>query len=119
MALKRAILELGAGTALHSRDYTKAAVRAVQDALYHASLSFVKALEIDPATMNVHVTVGVQRPERVDTEAVLEALPHGRVIATVCKGGLDVPDAGSDDLTVIATAAIAVHIDVPETEASG
>ena len=32
MALKRVILELGAGNDLHGGDYTKAALRAVQDA---------------------------------------------------------------------------------------
>ena len=35
--LKRVILEMGSGTDLHGRDYTKAASRAVQDALRHAS----------------------------------------------------------------------------------
>ena len=33
MALKRVILELGTGNDLHGGDYTKAALRAVQDAL--------------------------------------------------------------------------------------
>ena len=34
MAAKRVILELGAGNDLHGGDYTKAALRAVQDALH-------------------------------------------------------------------------------------
>ena len=33
MALNRAILEMGAGNDLHGGDYTKAAIRAVEDAL--------------------------------------------------------------------------------------
>ena len=33
---KRIILEMGSGNDLHGGDYTKAAVRAVQDALHHS-----------------------------------------------------------------------------------
>ena len=35
MPAKRVILELGTGNDLHGGDYTKAALRAVQDALHH------------------------------------------------------------------------------------
>ena len=37
MALKRIILEMGSGNDLHGGDYTKAALRAVQDALHDAA----------------------------------------------------------------------------------
>ena len=36
MAAKRIILEMGSGNDLHGGDYTKAAIRAVQDALHHS-----------------------------------------------------------------------------------
>ncbi|MFK7889389.1 MAG: Lin0512 family protein, partial [Granulosicoccus sp.] len=39
MTLKRIILEMGAGSDLHGEDYTKAACRAVHDALHHSSLT--------------------------------------------------------------------------------
>lgn len=114
MTLKRAILELGSGAALHGGDYTKAAIRAVQDAIHHSSLSFIRALGIDPKTMQVDVTIGVQKPDQVDAEAVKAVLPHGQVSVNVTNGGLDVPDSQSNDLTVIASAAIAVRIEVPQ-----
>ena len=44
MAKKRIILEMGAGNDLHGRDYTKAAMRAVDDALHHSSLTFIRTL---------------------------------------------------------------------------
>ena len=44
MARKRVILELGTGNDLHGGDYTKAALRAVQDALHHSSLSMIRSL---------------------------------------------------------------------------
>ena len=47
MPKTRVILELGSGNDLHGSDYTKAALRAVQDALHHSSLSFVRSLKID------------------------------------------------------------------------
>lgn len=112
MALERIILELGSGNDLHGGDYTKAALRAVQDALHHSSLSFLKALDIKPSTMQVEVTIGVQRPERVDVDKVKGSLPHGQVTVKVVKGGLDVPDELTGDTAVIAATAIAVRLDL-------
>ena len=113
MAKRRIILEMGAGNDLHGGDYTKAAVRAVRDALSHCSLAFLRALDIDPADMVVDVTIGVQRPDRVDLTAVEAAFAHGQVRVRAVPGGLDVPDDDGAGATVVASAAIAVHIPVP------
>jgi uncharacterized protein (TIGR02058 family) len=113
MAMKRIILELGTGNDLHGGDYTKAALRAVQDALHHSSLAFIRTLGLDIKTMQVEVTIGVQKPEQVDIEAVRKSLPYGIVAARAVKGGLDVPQEESHDLAVIASAAIAVRFDLP------
>ena len=113
MAVKRAILEMGSGNDLHGGDYTKAAIRAVEDAIHHSSLTFIRTLGIDARAMQVEVTIGVQRPERVDAERVKAALPHGTVTVKVVKGGLDVPDEEAGDTAVIASAAVAVRIEVP------
>ena len=112
MPKKRVILELGSGNDLHGADYTKAALRAVQDALHHSSLSFIRSLAIDKTKLDVEVTVGVQRPEQVDLEKIKTSLPVGNVTVKAVKGGLDVPDAENNDRAVIASAAIAVRIDV-------
>jgi uncharacterized protein (TIGR02058 family) len=108
---KRVILELGAGNDLHGRDYTTAALRAVEDALHHSSLSFIGSLKIDKSKIDVEVTVGVQHPEKVDLEKVRKALPVGNVTAKAVKGGLDIPDPDRNDPPVIASAAIAVWIE--------
>jgi uncharacterized protein (TIGR02058 family) len=113
MALKRVILELGAGNDLHGGDYTKAALRAVQDALHHSSLSMIRSLGLNSKDMQVEVTIGVQRPEKVDAQAVKASLPHGQVTVKVVKGGLDVPDEERNDTAVIASAAIAVRFELP------
>jgi uncharacterized protein (TIGR02058 family) len=111
MAKTRVILELGSGNDLHGSDYTKAALRAVQDALHHSSLSFIRSLQIDKSKLEVEVTVGVQRPEQVNIEAIKKSLPVGNVTVRAVKGGLDVVDPENNDRAVIASAAIAVRIE--------
>jgi hypothetical protein len=41
-------------------------------------------------------------------------LPHGEITVEVVKGGLDVPDAETGDVAVIASAAVAVRMDLPQ-----
>jgi uncharacterized protein (TIGR02058 family) len=114
MPAKRIILEMGSGNDLHGGDYTKAAVRAVADAMHHSSLPFIRTLGLDPHNMQVEVTIGVQHPAKVDAEAVKAALPHGQVTVRVVKGGLDIPDDASGDIAVIASAAVAVRMELPQ-----
>jgi uncharacterized protein (TIGR02058 family) len=111
MTLKRVITEFGSGNDLHGGDYTKAAVRAVEDAIHHSSLTLIRSLALDARTMQVEVTVGVQRPDQVVVERVRAALPHGEVTVKVVKGGLDVPDDAAGDVAIIASAAVTVRID--------
>jgi uncharacterized protein (TIGR02058 family) len=113
MTLKRVILEMGSGNDLHGADYTKAAVRAVQDALHHSSLSMIRSLGLDSKSMQVEVTIGVQKPGEVNAGTVKASLPYGQVTVKVVKGGLDVPAEGGHDLAVIASAAVAVRFDLP------
>jgi uncharacterized protein (TIGR02058 family) len=112
MRAKRVILEMGSGNDLHGGNYTKAAVRAVEDAIHHSSLTFIRTLGVDPKSMQVEVTIGVQKPEKVDAGVVKAALPHGEVTVNVVKGGLDVPDAETGDVAVIASAAVAVRLEL-------
>ena len=114
MAATRVILELGTGNDLHGGDYTKAALRAVQDALHHSSLTMIRALKVNAKTgMFVDVTIGVQQPDKVDLEKVRASLPHGIVTVKAVKGGLDVPDPEGNDIAVIASAAVAVRLELP------
>jgi uncharacterized protein (TIGR02058 family) len=114
MPAKRVILEMGTGNDLHGGDYTKAALRAVEDAIHHSSLPFIRTLKLDARQMQVEVTIGVQQPAKVDAAAVKAALPHGEVTVKVVKGGLDVPDNETGDIAVIASAAVAVRMDLPQ-----
>lgn len=106
MTEKRIILEMGTGNDLYGQDYTKAARRAVQDALHHSSITLFSKLGIDHSEMRVCVTIGVQQPEDVDCDLVASDLPRGRAEVRAVKGGLDVEDTKAGTRHVVATAAI-------------
>ena len=112
MTLKRMVLEIGMGTDIRGADYTKAAVRALRDALWHNSLSVADALGQDVDAMQVAVTIGVPHPEKVDKAAVLAVLPHGTGTVTVVEGGLEIPNDAGTNSTVLAHAAAVVRLDV-------
>ena len=100
------ILELGMGVDVHGHDYTKAALRAVSDAIRHSSLTFFYSYG-HPSEMRVELTIGVQKPEKVDKDAVAAALPFGTVEVTVVKGGLNdtgMGGAGDGDIAIACAA---------------
>ncbi len=108
--LKRIILELGTGNALHSGDYTKAAKRAVLDAMHHSSITMFRSLSIDPQTMHVELLLAAQQPDKIDLAAVTALVPFGDVEAKVVKGGLDVIDETTGKPCVIVNAGVIVRV---------
>ena len=112
MARVRCITEMGMGVDVHGRDATKAAKRAVSDAIRHSSLSFVRLFGKTGQDMFVDVTIGVPNPEALDTAAVAKELPYGKVTVTAVKGGLEVPAEQGTDSILIANAAVVVSLDV-------
>jgi uncharacterized protein (TIGR02058 family) len=114
MALKRMVLEIGMGTDIRGGDSTKAAVRALRDALWHNSLSIGEAVGQHVDAMQVAVTIGVPNPETVDKQQVLDILPHGTGTCQVVEGGLRIPNPKGTDVTLIAHAAAVVYLDIPD-----
>ena len=110
--MKRVILEMGMGNDLYGEDYTKAACRAVEDAIRHSSLILFRSLGFDHADMQVKVTIGVQHPDQVDTAIVAQKLPRGRAEVTAVKGGLNVVDAENNTCSVVATAAVEAYLNI-------
>ena len=113
MTWKRMVLEIGMGTDIRGADYTKAAVRALKDALWHNSLSVANALGKPTDSMRVEVTIGVPQPDKVDKEQILAVLPHGTGTVNVVEGGLEIPNDAGTDSTLIAHAAAVVRLDLP------
>ena len=115
MAWKSVVTEIGMGTDIRGGggDNTKAAVRALKDALWHNSLSVAAALGLDTDSMQVDVTIGAPKPDTVDKAAVLAVLPHGTGTVTVVEGGLEIPNDAGTDVTIRASAAAVVRLDLP------
>lgn len=111
MTEKRVFTEFGMGTSLRTQDYTKAAVRAVEDALWHNSINFAELLGREKAEMLIDVEIGVQAPQMVDVSRVAAVFPYGQVSVRAVRGGLDVPRPDGAP-TVIANAAISVAFEM-------
>ncbi len=108
MAEQRLIIEMAQGVDLHGRDDTKAARRAVEQALQGASLPIFGTLGLERDSMRVVVHVAVPRPDAVDVDEIAGLMPYGTVEVVVELGGLDV--AVQDDVHVMAVAAIEVFL---------
>ena len=120
MAKKRVAMELGMGTSLRRQDYTKAAIRALQDALWHNSLTMADAFGFSREDMIVEVDIGVQQPALVDIDAVKAVLPYGQPHIRVVHGRLGIAKSAKPgkksstdtERTVIAQAAVNVYFDI-------
>ena len=116
MTRVRCVTEMGMGVDVHGRDATKAAKRAVSDAIRHSSLGFFRMIGKTANDMFVDVTIGVPNPEAVDKEAVAKELPYGTVTVTAVKGGLEIPAEQGGDAILIANAAVIVSLDDGKTD---
>ncbi|MEO3413576.1 Lin0512 family protein [Roseovarius sp. CAU 1744] len=106
MSDQRFIIEMGMGNDLHGMDYTKAARRAIEDAIRHATLPIFDTTGLDHTEMRVQVTVGVQEPDRIDADALAKVLPRGRASVSAVRGGQNVTNPETGETLVIATAAV-------------
>ena len=110
MAKTQFAVQMGMGTDLKGGDYTKAAGRAVHDALHRNFLVIGNAFDLPLEAMLVDIRVGVAKPEAVDLDAVKAEAPVGHVTAEAVRGGLDVDMMGHT--TIIANAIVTVSYDV-------
>jgi len=107
VSAKALVHEFGMGVDVHGRDSTKAACRAVSDAIRHSSLPLLRTYLEGAGRILIDVTVGVPNPDSVDVQQVQRELPLGEVTVCAVEGGLRVP--GAD--TLIACAAITVLVE--------
>jgi uncharacterized protein (TIGR02058 family) len=119
MQTKRFIVEIGTGIDLHGEDVTKAACRAVKDAISRNCLcGLLEILEMkDLKAIKVDILVACPRPEEVDLEQVKAVVPIGRREARAVQGGMTalglcVPQFADDcDQIVVANAALTVFVE--------
>ncbi len=106
MSDQRFIIEMGMGNDQYGMDYTKAAGRAIEDAIRHSAIPLFEATGLGHDAMRVQVTIGVQEPDKVDCAALVERLPRGNATVTAVFGGLDVTNPDTGKVLVIASAAV-------------
>jgi uncharacterized protein (TIGR02058 family) len=107
------------GTSLRKGDYTRAAVRAVQDALWRNSISFAEAFGFEKSDMLIDVEIGVQQPDAVDADEVKAVLPYGNGGVRVVTGGLDIPKPDGKGVTILVNAAIIISFDMERRADAG
>ena len=116
MARKRVVVEMGMGVDLQGANYTKAAVRALRDALWHNSLTVAPAFGLSKDSMQIEISIGVAKPDQVDKEEVKAVLPYGSATVDVVEGGLDIVSDCGTKVTVVANAAAVVFLDIVDTQ---
>src|SRR5437879_12828219 len=99
--VKPHVLEFGMGVDVHGQDSTKAACRAVSDAIRHSSLPFFRDIRERGGRMFVDVTVAVPDPASVDIEQVRRGLTHGEDPMRQVAGGLRVRDLTTSSAVVL------------------
>lgn len=104
---QRIIIGTGMGTDLQDGDVTKAALRAVDDAMRRSALPIFGSIDLDPAQMRVQVTLGTHDPAAVQTETIAAHLPRGRVEVAAVAGGLHLEDG-----VVVVTAAVETFLPI-------
>jgi len=127
MDYRRYLVEVGTGIDLHGEDETKAAQKAVKDAISHSSMVGLGQLfniksysELEEALM-VDVTIATPNPEKVDGDTVLDIHPEGKRRINVIKGGLSFPAETTREETkthaiVMVNALIVVLVDMDRVQ---
>ena len=116
--LKRFIVEIGSGIDLHGENATKAACRAVRDAVSRSCLcgllEIVKLQKLDD--VRVEILVASPKPQEVDLEQVMAEVPIGQKTARAVEGGMTAQGlcvaqfAPKCDRVLVANAAITVYV---------
>ena len=114
MTITPMLLEMGMGTSLRSGSYTKAACRAVKNALWRNSINLDEVFGAKKSDMIISVEIACQKPNLVDIRPVIAEFPYGTVTAIVVPGGLDIHNAHKSDAhpAIIAHAAINIALDL-------
>lgn len=88
---KMMFVEIGMGIDLHGQNVTKAAVRAVQNAIHHNSMPGIRSVlpggDLNNMKVNVRLAVPADK-EQLDLERVREELPYGQVTFDIVDGGM-------------------------------
>ena len=84
-------IETGMGIDVHGQDITRAAVRAVKNAIHYNSMPGIRSVlpnnSLDNMKVNVRLAIPCEK-ENLDVETVKQALPFGKITVEVVDGGM-------------------------------
>lgn len=84
-------IETGMGIDVHGQNVTTAAIRAIKNAIHYNSMPGIRSVlpgnSLDNMKVNVKLAVPCDK-EKLDFDAVKEALPYGQVTVEVMDGGM-------------------------------
>lgn len=111
-------VQIGSGVDLHGQDMTKAACRAVKDAISNTCLSGVLTLSEtgELEEMMVNILIGIPEPDKVDSSKVLAVIPFGKKEIEIKKGGMLAGGCvlerfdDTDESIIVANASVTVSI---------
>ena len=93
---------------VHGGDYTKAAKRAVSDAIRHSSINIIPHVGLNRDDMLIVVKLDAADPSAIDKQAGAAQSPYGSVTVEPETGSLDAPAENGKDLMVIVNVAVLV-----------
>jgi len=108
----RLLVEVGLGVEQHGQDPTKAAIKAIRDAIQRVCIPYlVEKQLLEPGRIKLEITIGVPYHDKVDIERIRKEIPlEGEAIFNIVEGGLKtrcvkVPELGdqSDEMLVAVT----------------
>ena len=117
MNRQRYLIEIGMGVDMHGGSMTKAAQRAVRDAMSHCCMAGIREiLNAGPQQLALKIRVCCPEPERLDLDAVREPVSFYDDVELIAvpggasEQGLYAPDMGEGDTLVAAVAVITVYL---------
>lgn len=120
MNYKRYLIEFDTGVDLHGMDQTKAAGKAIRNAISHCCMCGVfDLLNLDDPSdaLKVHIRIGAPDPDAIDQNRLLSEIPIGHPEIEVVHGGLtgpglSVPSFGEGETIVLVNALLTVWVDM-------
>lgn len=84
-------IEIGMGIDLHGQNVTKAAVRAIHNAIHHNSMPGIRSVlpnnDLNKMKINVRLAIPADK-EKLDLAIVKAELPYGEISIEVIDGGM-------------------------------
>lgn len=117
MGRRRYLIEIGTGVDMHGGDVTKAAQKAVKDAMSHCCMAGLQEIHgAGPQRVALRVQLSCPRPEELELDRVREPVSFYDDVELVpvsggaAERGLHVAEMGQGDTLVVAIAIITVYL---------